>query len=72
MIILAVVISVLFLETNSEFFDQVKEERAAGAVWHYVGKQGLDPKAKSLPLQCVDPQTGKACGEKYILWKLKK
>ena len=72
MIILAAVISVLFLEANADFFDQAAKERAAGAVWHYVGKQGLDPKAKSIPLQCVDPQTGKACGEKYILWKLKK
>ena len=32
MIILAAVISFLFLETNAQFFDQVKDDRAAGAV----------------------------------------
>jgi hypothetical protein len=35
-----------------------------------VGKSPPDVQAKSLTLQCAD-QNGKACGEPYILWKLK-
>ena len=42
-----------------------------GAEWHYVGHQKIDPNAKAIPMQCVD-QSGKPCGEKFILWKLKK
>ena len=42
-----------------------------GAEWHYVGKQPLDPTAKSIPGQICDPDTGK-CEEPYIIWKLKK
>ena len=55
---------------NKEFFDQVGKERAMGAEWHYVGKQSLDPTAKSIPAQICDPDTGE-CGEPYIIWKLK-
>ena len=38
---------------NKEFFGQVGKERAMGAEWHYVGKQSLDPTAKSIPGQIV-------------------
>ena len=61
----------LFVADNKEFFDQVAKERAMGAEWHYVGKQPLDPTAKSIPAQICDPDTGK-CEEPYIIWKLKK
>ena len=54
---------------NKEFFDQVGKERAMGAEWHYVGKQPLDPTAKSIPGQICDDD---GCGEPYIIWKLKK
>ena len=60
----------LFAADNQEFFDQVAKERAMGAEWHYVGKQPLDPTAKSIPGQICDPDTGK-CEEPYIIWKLK-
>ena len=43
----------------------------AGLAWHYVGPSSLDPTAESMALQCVDAN-GKICGEKYILFKLKK
>ena len=42
-----------------------------GAEWHYVGKQPLDPTAKSIPGQICDLETGE-CEEPYIIWKLKK
>ena len=42
-----------------------------GMSWHYVGPSSLDPTALSIPLQCVDTD-GEPCGEKYILFKLKK
>jgi len=54
-----------FFSDNQEFFKAAEEDAKNGATWHYVGKQELDPKAKSLTLQVDD-------GEKYILWKLKK
>ena len=55
----------LFVSDNHEFFDQAAKDMDAGNTWHYVGKQPLDPSAKSLPLKVEgeDP---------YILWKLKK
>ena len=43
-----------------------------GASWHYVGPSDLDPTALSIPLQCIDTDTREPCGEKYILFKLKK
>ena len=55
----------LFCTDNKEFLETVKKEKAEGYEWHYVGVTGLDPKAKSIPLQ-VEPN------EPYILWKLKK
>ena len=60
----------VFYGDNKEFFDQAAKERAMGAEWHYVGKQALNPTAKSIPAQICDPDTGE-CGEPYIIWKLK-
>ena len=62
---------ILFLADNSEFFEQVAKERAMGAEWHQVGPQALDPTAKAIPAQCIDPETTEPCGEPYIIWKLK-
>jgi len=62
---------ILFAGDNAEFFEKSKQQRTQGYVWHYVGTSAPDPKAKSISLQCVD-QSGKVCGEPYILWKLKK
>lgn len=63
---------VLFLSDSNtqEFLNQVAVEKEMGAEWHYVGKQPLDPTAKSLPAQVCDPD-GTKCGEPYIMWKLK-
>ncbi len=69
-----VLISVLFVTDNKEFFDQVAIDKAKGAEWHYVGKSALDPTAKSLPLQCWTNEEDKEsvpCGEPYIYYKLK-
>lgn len=65
---------ILFSIDNKEFIDQVEKERALGAEWHYVGKQALDPTAKSIPLQCMEAvEHGEdiPCGEPYIVYKLK-
>ena len=56
---------------NNEFFERVRQDRAAGATWHYVGPSSLDPTSKSLPLRCIDPETGEVCDEPFILFKLK-
>ena len=56
---------------QQEFITTVNKDRAAGAKWHYVGPSDLDPTAKALPAQCVDPETGVVCGEPFILWKLR-
>ena len=69
-----VLISVLFVTDNKEFFDQVAIDKAKGAEWHYVGKSALDPTAKELPLQCMTHEVDKEsvpCGEPYIYYKLK-
>ena len=56
---------------QTEFFERVKQDRAAGAKWHYVGPSLLDPTAKALPLRCITPETGEVCDEPFILFKLK-
>ena len=69
-----VLISVLFMTDNKEFFDQVAIDKAKGAEWHYVGKSALDPTAKSLSLQWWTNEVDKEsvpCGEPYIYYKLK-
>ena len=65
MIIFALIIPVLFFESNSEFFDQANKEMNNGYQWHYIGSTPTDPKAKSISLE--DTITN----EKRIFWKLK-
>ena len=69
-----VLIPILFMTDNKEFFDQVAIDRAKGAEWHYVGPQDLDPTAKSIPLQCMETHDNgntTPCGDPYIIYKLK-
>lgn len=63
-----VLFSSLFVEESKEFFDQAIKEMKQGAEWHYVGRQELDPTAKSIPGQICDED---GCSKPYILWKLK-
>ena len=65
MIIFALIIPVLFFESNSEFFDQANKELNNGYQWHYIGSTPIDPTAKSISLE--DTITN----EKRIFWKLK-
>ena len=53
------------LADNKEFLDQVEKQVNEGYEWNYVGKQSLDPSAKSISAQ-VEGE------EPYIFWKLKK
>jgi len=64
-ILVIALFSGLFAVDNQEFFDQVEKEVNDGYEWHYVGKQSLDPSAKSISAQ-VEGE------EPYIFWKLKK
>ena len=64
-ILVIALFSGLLAVDNQEFFDQAEKEINDGYEWHYVGKQSLDPSAKSIPLQ-VEGE------EPYIIWKLKK
>ena len=69
-----ILIPILFMTGNKDFFDQVAIDKAKGAEWHYVGKSALDPTAKALPLQCMTHEVDKEsvpCGEPYIYYKLK-
>ena len=54
---------------NFSFLTQAGKEIDKGAKWYYVGKQPLDSKAKSLPLQIT--VNGEPSGEPFIVWKLK-
>ena len=53
-----------------DFFNKVDSEINQGAKWHYVGKQSIDPNAKSIPLQLI--VNGQPVGDLFILWKLEK
>ena len=57
----------LFAVTNSEALNAFKAEQDAGAEWHYVGKQAVDPNAKSIAIN------GEIDGKPtdVIYWKLK-
>ena len=66
-----VIIPILFFSQNEEFFKLANKQMEEGATWHQVGPQAPDPKAKSITLQCIDPE-GEPCGDPYIIWKLKK
>ena len=48
-ILVIALFSGLFAVDNQEFFDQAEKEINDGYEWHYVGKQSLDPSAKSIP-----------------------
>ena len=61
----------LFIAENREFLIEASDQMHDGASWHYVGPSDLDPTALSIPLQCIG-MDGEPCGEKYILFKLKK
>ena len=39
---------ILFGVTNADALNKFQEERDAGAEWHHVGEQDLDPNAKSI------------------------
>ena len=68
MIVLSILTSILtsiFMSDNADFFKTANKETNAGATWHYVGKQPLDPTAKSIPLQMPNE-------DPYIIFKLKK
>ena len=71
MIALILIPVILFGVDNAEFFNQAAKERKQGYTWQDTGEQGLDPHSKAIPIQCVN-HSGKPCGEKFILWKLKK
>jgi hypothetical protein len=62
---------ILFFNSSNEFFDKVAEEREGGATWHSVPPRSPSSHAKSLPLQCIDPETEEICSEPYIIFKLK-
>jgi len=64
-ILVIALFSGLFAVDNQEFFDQVEKEVNEGYEWNYVGKQSLDPSAKSISAQVEGD-------EPYIFWKLKK
>ena len=64
-ILVIALFSGLFVADNKEFLDQVEKQVNEGYEWNYVGKQSLDPSAKSISAQ-VEGE------EPYIFWKLKK
>ena len=64
-ILVIALFSGLFVADNKEFLDQVEKQVNEGYEWNYVGKQSLDPSAKSISAQ-VEGE------EPYIIWKLKK
>ena len=39
---------ILFGVANADALNKFQEERDAGAEWHHVGEQDLDPNAKSI------------------------
>ena len=59
----------LFGVVNADALDTFQKEMDAGATWHHVGKQPLDPNAKSIPMQVCDDNG--VCEEPYVVYKLK-
>ena len=45
---LLILLPLLFGVVNSDALNKFKEEQDKGAEWHHVGKQDLDPNAKSI------------------------
>jgi hypothetical protein len=65
-----IILPIAFGVLHHEFFYTVGKELDQGAKWHYVGRQPVDPNAKSLPMQWT--VNGNNIGEPFIAWKLKK
>ena len=61
----------VFLVESKDFLETAVDEMQQGATWHYVGRQPLDPTAKSVAGRICETQTN-VCSDPYILWKLKK
>ena len=45
-----IIFPILFGVVNADALNKFNEEMEAGAEWHYVGEQDLDPNAKSIDL----------------------
>ena len=71
MIALLILPVFVFLVESKDFLETAVDEMQQGATWHYVGRQPLDPTAKSVAGRICEPQTN-VCSDPYILWKLKK
>ena len=71
MIALLVLPVFVFLVESKDFLETAVDEMQQGATWHYVGRQPLDPTAKSVAGRICETQTN-VCSDPYILWKLKK
>jgi len=65
LLLLVPLIGSLFVVQNSEAIQKFEKQVKDGYEWNYVGKQSLDPSAKSISAQ-VEGE------EPYIFWKLKK
>tara|TARA_B100000780_G_scaffold214507_1_gene153993 strand:+ start:193 stop:462 length:270 start_codon:yes stop_codon:yes gene_type:complete len=59
----------LFGVVNADALDLFQKEMDAGAIWHKVDAQPIDPNAKSIPLQTCDDNG--VCEEPYVIYKLK-
>jgi hypothetical protein len=62
--IFLLIFPIIFGIANADAINKFNEETDKGAEWHYVGKQPLDPNAKSIALE-MDGE------EPYIMYKLK-
>ena len=71
MIALIILPVFVFLVESKDFLETAVDEMQQGATWHYVGRQPLDPTAKSVAGRICETQTN-VCSDPYILWKLKK
>jgi hypothetical protein len=48
--IFLLIFPMLFGVVNADALNKFQEERDAGAEWHHVGEQDLDPDAKSIDI----------------------
>ena len=49
--IFLLIFPILFTEVNADALNKFQEEMDAGAEWHHVGEQDLDPNAKSIDVE---------------------
>ena len=70
MISVLLALPILFCVNNAEFINKVAIDYMNGAVWTKIEPKEPDPLAKSITLQCVDHETGEACGKPYVIYKL--